>query len=237
MESTAAIMQPYFFPYIGYFQLISAADVFVFYDDVNYITQGWINRNRILINGSPSYFTIPCREASQNKLICEVEHALTPKKTNKLLRKIRFAYANAPQFETIFPVVESVFEKSSGADTISELAIESVVQSMNYIGIDTKTRLSSERYSNRSLGKADRLIDICKKEGAGRYINAIGGQDLYDKSYFKKQGIELEFLEPQLTKYGQNQNQFVPWLSIVDVMMFNEPSQIRDQFLNNYNLI
>jgi len=235
MSKSVGIVQPYLFPYIGYFQLVSAVDTFIFYDDVHFITRGWINRNKILINGSSKYFTVPCRNASQNRLIYEVEHALNKKERSRLLRKIQFSYSNAPNFEQVYPIIQTVINKNT--DKISDLAIASVKETMEYLGIQIETKISSEHYANRDLDRADRLIDICRREGATRYINPIGGREIYDKAYFKKQGIELCFLEPRLTEYDQNVDSFVPWLSIIDILMFNSAGKVRKQFLNHYELV
>jgi len=230
-----AIMQPYLFPYIGYFQLIEEVDQFVLYDDVNYKTQGWINRNKILINGAPKYFTIPCKDASQNKRINQIRHDLIDKKRGKLLRKIKFSYSNAPFFDSIYPLVESVIRFNS--EYIADLAIHSIKKTCSYLGISCSFKRSNECYGNVELGPADRLIDICKQEGTSNYVNPIGGQKLYDKAYFDNKGIHLYFLESAECTYEQFDNKFVPYLSIIDVMMFNSPEKIKADLLNSYKLV
>lgn len=232
--SSVAVMQPYFFPYLGYFQLIKAVDHFVFYDDVHFISNGWVNRNRVLINGEPKYFTIPCRKASQNKLINEIDHALNEKKRKKLLRQIKFSYGKAPFFENVFPIVKGIL--NSKYDKIYMLAAESVIQCCKYLNISADFKFSSQQYDNINLDRADRLIDITKKEHAEVYINAVGGTELYEKDYFKAQGIELYFLNPSSPEYNQFSESFVPNLSIIDVMMFNAPDKISG-YLENYKLM
>ncbi len=232
--SSVAVMQPYFFPYLGYFQLVNAVDHFVFYDDVNFITNGWIHRNRILIDGKPKYFTIPCKKASQNKLINEIDHALDEKKRKKLLKQIKYSYGKAPFFENVYPIIEEVL--TSNHEKVSKLAAESILQCSKYLGIDTDFKFSSMEYENTNLERADRLIDITKKEGAKVYINALGGTELYDKEYFKKQEVRLCFLNPELPEYGQFDNPFVPNLSIIDVIMLNAPDKV-SRYLENYELM
>lgn len=229
------IVQPYLFPYIGYFQLISEVETFVFYDDVNFITQGWINRNKVLVNGKANYFTIPCKDASQNKLINEVKHAMTDRKRGKLLRKVKFSYSNAPFFDDVFPIVKKVLHTESSY--ISDLAMHSVSQTCSYLNLNTTFKISSEEYSNAKLGKAERLIDICKQEKMTTYINPTGGKELYSKEHFQKEGITLKFIEPSLKEYEQFDNDFVAGLSIIDVMMFNSPEKIRTDLLTAYNLV
>lgn len=230
-----AVMQPYFFPYIGYFQLINEVDKFIFYDDVNYITSGWINRNRILINGEAKYLTIPCINASQNRLVNEVEHSLSGRDKNKLLKKIRFTYSNTPYFAEVFTIIEDVFD--SKTRLIGELAIESIIKVSNYLELKCDFQKSSETYNNQELGAADRLIDICKIEHISHYINPIGGMELYDKHHFLKNEIKLDFLKPEITKYEQFNHEFVPGLSIIDIMMFNSVNDIHNKLLPSYKLL
>ncbi|MGM0589757.1 MAG: WbqC family protein [Bacteroidota bacterium] len=233
--SAISVMQPYLFPYIGYFQLINKVDRFIFYDDVNFIPRGWINRNKILINGEARYLTIPCKDSSQNKLINEVAHGLNNKTRKKLLRKIKFTYSNAPYFEDVYPLIDSVLNIDN--QYISKFAVESVKISCYYLRLDCDFKLSSDQYNNTSLDAADRLIDICKQEGIRNYINPSGGMELYSKEYFQNNGVNLQFLKSVPRSYEQFSYEFVPWLSIIDVMMFNSPEKIKNEFLNSYKLV
>ncbi len=220
-SAKVAVMQPYFFPYIGYYQLVYASDIFVFYDDVNYIKGGWINRNRILINGEPSYFTVSLRGASSNKHIRDI--ALQDNR-QKLLRSIEVAYGKAPYFQQAMEPIREVMD--GPAKNIANLAIHSVIAVMNYLGIIREYRVSGDDFAEtRALDRADRLIAITKACGARRYINAPGGRELYKKNYFLKNGVELTFLEPQIESYPQANQTYVPGLSIIDVLMFNSPAR------------
>lgn len=228
----AAIMQPYIFPYIGYFQMINAVDVFVFYDDVQYIKGGWINRNNILINNNRNLFTIQLVDSSANKLINEIKVSA---KNSKFLKSIELAYRKAPCFEAFFPVVEKVFDGNT--ELISEMAAKSVVGVCDYLGVTTKMVKSSESHSaSIELRKEFRLFDICKKEGAESYINPIGGIELYKKEDFSAQGITLNFIKSNEIRYKQFNAEFVPWLSIIDVLMFNSKDEA-NVLLNSYELI
>ena len=229
-----AIMQPYIFPYIGYFQLIHAADIFVFYDDVNYINRGWINRNRILLNGKDQLFTIPCKEASQNKLIKDIEVLADKKALQKMLATMQVAYKKAPFFADVYPVIEKVFNVNEG-DTISEMAIASVADVCKYLSINKIFKKSSEEYNNRELKKADRLIDICHLEGISNYVNPPGGREIYTKEYYGAKDVDLEFLISERVDYEQFDNEFVPWLSIIDILMFNSKEDICSKILPRYH--
>lgn len=232
-SKTVAVMQPYLFPYLGYFQLIQASDIFVFYDDVDFITRGWINRNRIIVNGEPHLFTVPCRNASQNSLIKDVNisNHWRPK---KLIKKIRLSYSNASHFDNFFSVTESVF--SQDTDSISELAIESVRKTCHDLGIETRFQISSELPIDNKLDRADRLIALTKHFDSKSYINMEGGQDLYEKTYFASQGVDLRFLKPNLPEYSHhNASDFESGLSIIDVMMNMPRDEVRSM-LQTYQL-
>lgn len=231
-----AIMQPYFAPYLGYFQLIHAVDKFVFLDDVNFISRGWINRNRIIGNGEAMLFSIPLANASRNSLIknTAINYQEYGRFLNKFRRTLEFNYKLAPFFEEVFEIFCQIFEKKHEA--ISHLAIDCICSVFDYLDFNKELIIASERYSNTELKGADRLIDICKQEGCDIYVNAIGGQDIYKKKYFEEQGVHLKFLKSGSIEYKQFDKEFVPWLSIIDVLMFNSPQSIK-QMINNYRLI
>lgn len=227
-------MQPYVFPYIGYFQLIYAVDLFVFYDDVNYINRGWVNRNRILASNKDQLFSIPCKDASQNKLIRDVLLLNDKKETQKIVTTIKTNYKKAPFFDEIFPLVEKIFNGDS--KTISDLAIKSITEISAYLNLSTKYKISSQSYSNRELKKGDRLIDICHIEKEKNYINPSGGKEIYTKAYFKEKNIDLQFLVPDIYTYKQFKNSFIPWLSIIDILMFNSKEEITGKMLPSFHL-
>lgn len=230
-----AIMQPYIFPYIGYFQLINAVDVFVFYDDVNYINRGWINRNRILLNDKDYLFTIPLIKASQNKLINNIFTAVDEKLINSTYSLLHQAYRKAPFYNDVINMIMDIL--NTPHKSIAELAIESVTKICNYIDLNKDFKISSVSFSESiELKKADRLIAICKKENSNTYVNAYGGVELYGKEYFSQQGIELFFLRSEQITYNQKSKNFTPWLSIIDVLMFNSKEEIK-VMLDKYELI
>ena len=227
-------MQPYVFPYIGYFQLVKAVDLFIFYNDVNFIKRGWVHRNRILLNASDFLFTIPCSEVSQNKLICETRIAWDGIGIKKFIGNITHAYKRAPYFEQIFPLIQEVV--SAEVEFIDEFAIGSIKVFATYLSLPTRFVVSKGRYNNENLKGGDRLIDICRKERANDYVNAIGGLELYSKNFFHNEGINLQFLKSKATQYNQFGADFIPWLSMIDVLMFNSKEKVLE-FLDNYELV
>ena len=229
-----AIMQPYIFPYIGYFQLIKAVDKFVIYDDVNFINRGWINRNRILVNGKDTLFTIPLKEASQNKLINEIEVNWDDAWKSKWLKTLEQSYKKAPYFQQVRPIIEQTLEQEK--TIFSEIIVENLKLINAYLGITTEIISSSSIYQNTELKAQTRIVDICLKEKANHYINPIGGIELYQKEVFEEQGMQLNFIKSKPVQYPQLKNDFVPWLSIIDVLMFNSVEQIQT-FLDSYELV
>jgi hypothetical protein len=215
------IMQPYFLPYIGYFQLIAMVDKFVLLDDVNYINRGWINRNRLLLNGSAHTFTIPLVGASQNKHICEIELVTEENWREKLLRTIRIAYAKAPYFEKTFYLIEEIINYPT--KKLDDFLFHSICKIAKFISLDDKKIIRTSRiYNNKCLKGEERILDICLQEKADMYINPIGGVDLYDQNTFLEKGIQLHFLQSRPITYQQGKYEYVPWLSILDVLMYNE---------------
>lgn len=228
-----AIMQPYFLPYIGYFQLLKAVDKFVLYDDVNFINRGFINRNNLLVNGNASLFTIPLKDASQNKLIREVTLSPDASWKTKLTRTVEQSYRKAPQFGAVFPLFRDIIDFSPS--DIGDLCRYSIVQVSRYLGIDTEIVPSSVIYENASLKREERILDICRQESAFHYINPQGGVALYDKETFAQHHVRLSFLKAGLTPYPQFKNPFVPGLSILDVLMFNDIPGVHE-LLDHYEL-
>lgn len=229
-----AIMQPYFMPYIGYWQLVNAVDKYIIYDDVNYIKRGWVNRNRILINGEPAYFHIPIVGGSQNKLINQIETNSEERFIRKSLRTIELAYKRAPFFINIYPLMEKIMHCNK--DKISEYIIESIHVVCDYLDIKTELIVSSAINKDVGLKAQDKIVSICKTIGATEYYNPVGGMELYSFAVFRKNGIRLKFLKTNDIKYRQFGNTFHENLSIVDVMMFNSKEEI-GKMLSNYIII
>ena len=229
-----AIMQPYFAPYLGYWQLLHAVDRFVVYDDVQYMKGGWINRNRVLINGEPHYITVPVPGASPNRLISDLPIAgpAHPWRA-KLLRSVKMGYRRAPHFDRVYPVLETIVHYQT--DNLAHCLLHQLETLVAHIGIQTIIVQSSRRYDNAHLRSCARVIDICRREGARRYVNAPAGRALYQPAPFAAEGIELRFLAPQLPAYTQRDGPFRPGLSIIDALMETGPEGVRTM-LDAYSL-
>lgn len=227
-------MQPYFFPYIGYFQLIKTVDTFVIYDDVNYIKKGWINRNSMLVNGNSYLFRMALQSVSQNKYINQIEIDGNSSWKQDLLKTIAMSYKKAPFFEQVFPILESIimFEEKN----LSKFLANLLEQVCGYLKIETKIIKSSDINKSEEVKGQDKIIEICKEIKADHYINPIGGLELYNKENFLKEKLLLNFIKTNPIEYKQFNNEFLPWLSIIDVMMFNSIEEI-SLFLDNYELV
>lgn len=227
-------MQPYIFPYIGYFQLMYAVDKFILYDDVDFINRGWINRNNILVNKQATLFTIPLMKASQNKAINTIEVLDDPKWRGKLLKTIALAYKKAPFFHQIHDLIEDVI--TPAYPSIAAMVEASIQKTIDYLNLTVDLQSTSAVYQNEQLKAAERILNICHQEEATAYINPIGGQDLYQKDHFQSHGVTLNFLKAVPLSYSQGKHDFVPYLSIIDLMMQVEPEEILSKHLPSFEL-
>jgi hypothetical protein len=228
------IMQPYFLPYIGYFQLLASVDKFIVYDNIKYTKKGWINRNRILMNGTDTMFSLPLKKGSDSLDVVERELAAEFDR-GKLLNQFKGAYGRAPQFELTYPVLERIVLNQEA--NLFRYIYYSIVQLCEHLSINTEIRISSEIPIDHNLKGQDKVLALCKATGADTYINTIGGVELYAKDSFWLQGIDLQFIKARPFDYAQFGNAFVPWLSIVDVLMFNPLNALRAYINENYEFI
>lgn len=211
-----AIMQPYFMPYIGYFQTMAAVDTYVVYDDVQYIKGGWVSHNFLLVGGKKQMFTIQLKGASPNKLFNEVEIGDNFK---KLTHMLQLNYCKAPYYDGVMPVLQEIFNYEDR--NLARFLWNSYMKLFEFLGIDTNIILSSSIEKDNSLRGKDKVLAICKALGADTYLNAIGGQELYDKAEFAANGVGLHFVKTDNLQYKQYGSEFEPGLSIIDVIMFN----------------
>lgn len=229
-----AIMQPYFFPYIGYWQLINTVDQFVIYDDVNYIKGGWINRNRILINGKAVYITVPLHRSSSYKRICDIALQHPPVWSDKLIKMVEITYRKAGCFDEVFPIIEKLIRHE--VNNLSDYLSHQLETLAAFMRIKTEFVVTSRCYRNDQLSGQTRIVDICKREGATTYINPEGGQILYDVETFRNAGIDLRFLVMCPLPYKQRVTGFIPYLSIIDALMEIGPVEIKN-YLDEYDMI
>jgi hypothetical protein len=226
-------MQPYFLPYVGYYQLISAVDIFIVYDDVQYTKKGWINRNRLLRTGEPAVFSLPLKSASDYLDIRERELAIDFDPA-RLVRQFGGIYRRAPHYAETMPLVERVM--ACPDRNLFAFVEWSIRASCAHLGIATEIVRSSAVPIDRGLRRESRVIALCRAVDATTYINPPGGVDLYDPGTFAANGVDLRFLHPRPFTYRQFEDEFVPWLSIVDVLMFNSVPEVRERIVSGFDL-
>jgi hypothetical protein len=230
-----AIMQPYFLPYIGYFQLINAVDEFIVYDNIQFSKKGWFHRNRFLQNGKDEYFTLPLRKDSDyldvNQRYLSDTWATEREKT---LRKFKENYRKAPFFETVFPEIEAIYNFQD--ENLFAFIHNSLRSVARLLGISTPFVESSTLDIDHNLRGQDKVIALCKAANATHYVNPIGGLELYQNAQFKEHGLDLSFIKSRPIVYPQFSNNFVPWLSVLDLLMFNSTDQIKT-WLGEFDVI
>jgi len=236
-------MQPYFFPYLGYFQLISAVDEMLLYSRVNYIKRGWVNRNRVLARTrGPVYVTVPVRDASAHRLIEDVEIDNSTPWKDKMLNSIYHEYRRAPHFDSVYSFLEALL--AAPYEKLHVLNVDTLRAVVSLLGINTDVSVVKESHIaiERALEnapaadrKTQRILELCRHENASQYLNPVGGKLIYDKNVFRRNGVELLFLESIPTPYLQSTPEFVPNLSIIDVL-FNCGVEGTRQLLENYDL-
>jgi hypothetical protein len=229
-----AIMQPYFLPYIGYFQLISAVDLFIVYDNIKYTKKGWINRNRMLRNGTDVMFSLSLKSDSDSLDVCERELAADFDR-GKLLNQFRGAYRRAPYFAATFPLIEQIVQYED--PNLFRFLHHSIVEICNHLNIATEIRVSSDITIDHGLKNQEKVLAFCETVGARTYVNASGGIGLYSKETFRENGLDLKFIQSRPFEYPQFGDAFVPGLSIMDVMMFNAPDAIQTCIATTSELI
>ena len=229
-----AVMQPYFLPYVGYFQLIASVDKFIIYDNIKYTKKGWINRNRLLAGGTDQLFSLPLRSGSDSLQVRDRVLA-DDFQPQKLLAQFHGDYRSAPEFARVYALLERVVLHPDR--NLFAYVLHSVKAVCAELGIGTVIQASSEVGIDHALKHQEKVLALCAATAATTYVNAIGGTELYAKEDFAARGVELRFIRSHPLEYPQFGQAFVPWLSIVDVMMFNPPEKVREIVSGHYDLL
>ena len=227
-------MQPYFFPYIGYFQLMQAADVFVFHDDAQYIKAGWINRNRILLNDEPSWLTLPVRKGASSLPINQRHYLLDTDTIDAIKKRLEACYSQAPEYDEIYRFIFGLLDHAES--NVAAFNFNLLTELARKLGISCTFVASSTMHKPGGLKGQDKVIDMCRRIGATQYINPIGGLALYDGAVFLDMGIQLRFLQANSSGYTQFGSGQLPFLSIIDVLMFNSIERVQTM-LDDYRLL
>lgn len=250
-----AIMQPYFMPYIGYFQAIKAVDKYILYSNLTFIKDGWMNRNRIqLRDGKVLTITVPLLHKSSNTMIYDVQVDNSKPWQKKLLKTLLLNYKPAAYFDEIYPLLEAILSKKY--DTLTELNAKTIKAIAAYLDIETEIEVDNSRFldmeklldiveddysvmpflKTHPVRKVARVLEMCRREDCHDFINAIGGRALYSKDEFRLYGIDLHFVKTHDFTYPQLVDGFESNLSIIDVLMHNGKEGTK-RLLNEYTLV
>lgn len=233
-----AIMQPYFFPYIGYFSLIKHTDKFILFDPVQYIRHGWIDRNRILKqNGGWLYIQVPLTNKNRDTIIQDLIIDNSKQWKDKILAQLQpYKQKKAPNYFKVINLVNELFAKEY--KTIVDLNLEILKAVCNYLNIKAEFAVFSEMNLQIEQVEApdEWALNICKAmANVNEYWNPPGGKSFFDRTKYEKAGINLQFQNVLLTPYVQNTVEFEPGLSILDVLMFSSIEEV-NMMLDNYEL-
>ena len=232
------IMQPYFFPYVGYFSLIEYVDKFIFFDTPQYISHGWVNRNRVLKqDGNPDYIIVPIKKAPQETSIKDIEIANNKKWRETIVGKLTIYKRKAPNYDIVMDFIKDVLYESEHSN-LSELNCRSIVRTCEFIGLKGNFDVFSKMnlQIDQIHAPDEWALYITKALQGDIYVNPPGGQSFFDKEKYKSNNIKLQFLESGLKPYIQRIGHFEPGLSIIDVMMFCKSGEIKD-ILEDYRII
>lgn len=219
-----AVMQPYFFPYLGTYQLAQAVDAFVFYDDAAFIKQGYINRNAILCHGEAQRFSLPVRDISSFRPI-HAHHYIGP--WRPFLERLRQCYRRAPMFDAVFPLVEAVALDPD--ENVAHKNALSFTRVFDYLGLARDWSFASRHALPDDLRAQARVLALCAREGATTYVNAAGGRALYQPEAFAAVGVDLRFISNEAAPYEQGGAAFTPNLSMIDLLMHCPPAAVRER--------
>lgn len=228
-------MQPYLFPYIGYWQLINHVDKFVVYDNIQFSKKGWFHRNNILLNKKKTLFTIPLKKDSDYLDVVERYLAHDSEKPiNKIVNQIENGYRKAPFFKEVMPLIRECFKYDD--KNLFRYILNSINEILKLLEINTEVIVSSTIAIDHSFKAEEKVMAICKALQADEYVNPVGGTELYDTGTFANNGIKLSFLESELPEYKQFADDFIPYLSIIDALMFSDLGEVKSS-LSKFELI
>jgi len=230
-------MQPYFMPYIGYFSLIKHVDQFILFDTPQFIRHGWIERNKVLKpNNEPLYIKVPLQKHTRDTQINKVVINNSENWKEKILAQLIPYKKKAPYYNVVIKLLQDIFEDET--ESIVELNYISLRKICDYLNIKTEIKIWSEmNIGIEQVNAPDEwALNICKALDIKEYYNAIGGNTFFDKCKYEKAGISINFIETESIAYKQFSNMFVPFLSIIDILMFNSMEEVKEM-LDKYDLI
>lgn len=221
------IMQPTYLPWMGFFEMIDATDIYVVFDHVQFVKKYWDQRNRIKTANGVIWLTIPVHNAPQETRICDVKVSYdNGNPLEKHWKTIALSYKKAPYFNEYKSIFEKIYSKEYSL--LRDLNIELIETVCAILGIKTKIMFSSKMdLGDKDMNRTERVVNLCKKTGITKLYDAKGAQDLLDTSLFKKEGIEIIFQDFQHPEYPQLWGEFIPYLSVIDLLFNCGPDSIK----------
>lgn len=227
-------MQPYLFPYVGYFQLMNAVDRWIAFDEIQFIDKGWINRNRIL-HPDPvkewQFLTVPLSKRGQFDKICNISIKEEIDWRSQIFGKLTMYKKKAPHYNETIDFIHDCFDTKE--TNLALFVIDILRKTANYIGIETQIEVQSK--INLDLGNIEHpgqwALRICEKLGASEYLNPSGGVEIFKQHEFNNAGIKLSFWESKLLPYYQGRDGFISGLSVIDLLMWNSVHEIKKNLL------
>jgi len=220
----AVILQPSYIPWRGYFDQIRKADLFIFYDDVQYDKHGWRNRNQIKTSQGKQWLTIPVhsRGAQIEKISINDIHIVYDQPWNlDHLKTLHFAYNKAPYFKKYLPLLEQFYYRND--EFLADFTIELTIALARELGIDHTRFIRSSELEGIDGQKTERLIQILKRVGATHYISGPSARDYIETDKFTAAHITLEYMAYEYPEYPQLYPPYDPMVSILDLMFMVGP--------------
>ena len=229
-SKTIAILQPGYLPWLGYFEQMALADLFVYFDNVQFTRKDWRSRNRIVMDGREFLLSVPARKAPLGTPIRDIEISYDQPWYEKHLKQISAAYKNTPHFQPLFSELEQVFADKPAF--LWELDVRLAETMARFLGIKTKTAFASD-VPDQSPDKNQRIIDICKYFEADALYDGKASEEFIDTALFRDNGIEVVFQDYQHPVYKQAGNpEFISHMSSID-LLFNAGDRAKEILLSS----
>lgn len=215
-NTTVVILQPGYLPWLGFFDQLRRADVFVYYDDVQYDTHGWRNRNRIKTQNGPLWLTVPVRHSGVGlPRILDVEIDARTPWARKHVTSIRQAYARAPHLSRYLPPLEELLERRWSR--LVDLDIACAALMAEWLGVRRRIERSSEL--DVAGSRSERLLNICRRIGASKYVSGDAARSYLDVGLFERSGVTVEWQQFAHPTYPQLHGEFISHLSMLDLIL------------------
>lgn len=231
-------MQPYFFPYPGYFSLIKATNKWIVFDTPQYANYSWMNRNRIINCNDDNwmYFIVPLKKRPLRTSINSIVIQNEVNWKEKIISQLGYYKKHAPYYNHVVEFLRETL--TSEFVKLSDLNIHTLKATCKYIGIDFNYEIYSEmNLQIEDIHAPDEWgLNICKAMGVSKFINPERGQNFIDRQKYLNEKVDIKFLEYRYPDYDQKMEEFIPGLSIIDAMMFNSPKELK-VILEDYKLV